>query len=295
MSRSVTGVGIGLRRPLADAILVTERHIDFLELIPEGFLEQGGYARHVLDGCAERWPLLSHGVCLSLGGPDPLDTRYLDLLGRLLDRLDAPFFTDHACFAKAGGMYFQDLLPMPLTEQAIEWMAARARHAVAAVGRPLALENITYYAEMPGAEMTEGEFLCRLLEAADCGLLLDVNNVYVNAVNHGQDPKDVLAALPLGRVVQIHLAGHHDENGLLVDTHGAAVSRQVWELYEIALREVGPKPTLIEWDTHLPPLDTIIDQADQARALMAATSSLAADGRARVTAQEAEARAARLA
>jgi uncharacterized protein (UPF0276 family) len=272
MSRSVAGVGIGLRRPLADAILATERHVDFLELIPEAFLELGGYARYVLDGCAERWPLLSHGVCLSLGGPDPLDARYLERLARLLDRLDAPFFTDHACFAKAHGLYFQDLLPMPFTDEAVSWMAERARRAVAAVGRPLALENITYYAEMPGAELSEGEFLRRLLEAADCGLLLDVNNVYVNALNHGRDPEQALRALPLERTVQIHLAGHHAEDGLLVDTHGAAVCREVWALYALALREIGPRPTLIEWDTHLPPLDVIIDQADRARALLSTTT-----------------------
>lgn len=279
MARSVTGVGIGLRRPLADEILVTERHVDFLELIPEGFLEQGGYARYVLDGCSERWPLLSHGVCLSLGGPDPLDPRYLTLLARLLDRIDAPFFTDHACFAKAKGTYFQDLLPMPFTEEAVEWMAERARQATHVIGRPLALENITYYAEMPGAEMSEGEFLHRLLEAAGAGLLLDVNNVYVNAVNHDRDPEEMLRALPLDRVVQIHLAGHHVEDGLVIDTHGAAVCDEVWNLYEAAIREIGAKPTLIEWDTQLPALDRIIDQADHARALMGAAAARPARGR----------------
>jgi uncharacterized protein (UPF0276 family) len=268
VSRSVAGVGVGLRRPLADALLATERRLDFLELIPEGFIEQGGYAERVLEQSLERWPILSHGVCLSIGGPDPLDAGYLTGLARLLDRLDAPFFSDHACFAKASGSYFQDLLPMPFTEEAVDWMARRALEAQAAVGRPLVLENITYYAEIPGAEFSEGEFLHRLLEAADCGLLLDVNNVYVNAKNHGRDPAESLRALPLHRVVEIHMAGHHEENGLLIDTHGAAVRREVWDLYALALREVGPCPTLIEWDTHLPPLDVILDEVDRARVLL---------------------------
>jgi len=161
---------------------------------------------------------------------------------------------------------------VPFTAEAVDFMAERARHAARAVGRPLALENITYYAEIPGAELSEGEFLSRLLDAADCGLLLDVNNVYVNARNHARDPERVLRELPLERVVQIHLAGHHQEGELLVDTHGARICDEVWRLYALALREVGPKPTLIEWDTHLPSLDTILDEADRARSLMASVT-----------------------
>jgi hypothetical protein len=271
--RSVAGVGIGLRKELAGQLLATERCVDWLELIPENFLVQGGWRRSMLEACLERWPIVSHGVCLSVGGPDPLDRDYLDKLRRLLDRLEPPFFSDHACYERAHGFFFHDLLPLPFTEEAASWAAARAREAAERVGRPLALENITYYAEMPSSVLSEGEFLHAVLDQSGCGLLLDVNNVYVNAVNHGREPRDVLYELPLDRVWQIHLAGHQREDDILLDDHGSAVCDEVWALYRDALEHVGPKPTLIEWDTNIPPLDRVLDEADRARTILQGVTS----------------------
>lgn len=266
--RSVAGVGIGLRKELARQLFATERSVDWLEIIPENFLTQGGWRRAMLDQAIERWPVVSHGVCLSVGGPEPLDGDYLDKLRRLLDRLETPFFSDHACYERAHGRFFHDLLPLPFTEEAALWAGRRAREAADRVGRPLILENITYYAEMPTSALSEGEFLTRLLEESGCGLLLDVNNVYVNAINHGRAPRDVLNELPLDRVRQIHLAGHEPEDDLLIDNHGSAVRDEVWALYREALERTGPKPTLIEWDTNIPPLDRVLDQADHARDIL---------------------------
>ncbi|HEX9621134.1 MAG TPA: DUF692 domain-containing protein [Polyangiaceae bacterium] len=266
--RSVAGVGIGLRRELADQLFATERSVDWLEIIPENFLTQGGWRRATLERALERWPVVSHGVCLSVGGPEPLDTDYLEKLRRLLDRLGTPFFSDHACYERAHGLFFNDLLPLPFTQEAALWAARRAREVAERVERPLVLENITYYAEMPTSVLSEGEFLRLLLEESGCGLLLDVNNVYVNAVNHGRAPRDVLFELPLDRVRQIHLAGHEREDDILLDNHGSAVCDEVWALYREVLERVGPKPTLIEWDTNIPPLDRVLDEADRARDIL---------------------------
>ncbi|MCB9535976.1 MAG: DUF692 domain-containing protein [Myxococcales bacterium] len=264
------GVGIGLRREHFDSILQTERPLDWLEIVPENFIGHGGRAGAVLDACRERWPIGVHGVALSLGGPDPLDLDLLDGLAAVLDRVGATAFTEHLCFARAGGENFYDLLPLPFTRAAVDHVAARVRAARERLGCPILLENVSTYAVMPGAEMSEGAFVTAVLEAADCGLLLDVNNVFVNAHNHGTDPLDDLAALPLERAGRIHLAGHTYVDDLAIDNHGAPVIEPVWALYRAALEAAGPVPTLIEWDLHVPPLERVLDEADRARALMRA-------------------------
>jgi hypothetical protein len=261
------GVGIGLRREHYATIASCERRLDFLEIIPENFVGHGGNPLRVLEQCAAKWPIAVHGVSMSVGGIDPFDATYLAGLRDLLRRLDAALYTDHLCYAAIGGVSYFDLLPLPFSGAAARHAAARVRELQDRLERPIAIENITYYAAMPGSTGDEGDFVTEVIERADCGLLLDVNNVYVNARNHGRDPVTSLLALPLARARQIHLAGFCAEDGRLIDDHGAAVHDDVWQLYRIAVERIGPVPTLIEWDNAVPPLDRVLDEADRARAI----------------------------
>jgi hypothetical protein len=210
-------------------------------------------------------------VSLSLGGPDPLDEALLGGLGRLLDDLGADLMTEHACWSRAAGRHFHDLLPLPFTEASAEHLARRTRYASRVLGRPFLLENITYYAMMPCGDegpMREGEWLTRVLDEAEAGLLLDVNNVYVNAINHGLDPRALLESLPLERAGRIHIAGHVQREDMLIDNHGAPVIAPVWALLEHALARTGPVPILVEWDLDVPPVERVIAEADRARAIL---------------------------
>lgn len=267
MTSSLQGVGIGLRREHFAAIEQCDRELDWLEIIPENYVGRGGIIRRNLERCRERWPVVAHGVSLSLGGPDPLDATYVAGLKQLLDELEAPFYTDHLCYATIGGNNFYDLLPLPFTEEAVRHTAARIRELADRLERPVAVENISYYAKMPGGTMAEAEFVSAVVDEAQCGLLLDVNNVFVNACNHDEDARATLEALPLHRTMQIHIAGHIEQGGRRLDTHGRPLVPEVWDLYRQALHLVGPVPTLLEWDTDIPPLDRVLDEADQARAI----------------------------
>ncbi|MEX1363218.1 MAG: DUF692 domain-containing protein [Nannocystaceae bacterium] len=267
MTSSPHGVGIGLRREHFAAIETTDRELDWLEIIPENYVGHGGAVRRNLVRCRERWPVVAHGVSMSLGGPDPLDSEYVRGLKQLLDELEAPFYTDHLCYATIGGTNFYDLLPLPFTDEAVLHTAARIRELADRLERPVAVENISYYAKMPGGAMTEGQFVSEVVREADCGLLLDVNNVFVNACNHDEDPRASLEALPYDRALQIHIAGHIDQGGRKLDTHGRPLVPEVWSLFEHALTLTGPVPTLLEWDTDIPPLDRVLDEADRARAI----------------------------
>ncbi len=268
IARRVTGVGIGLRFELWPALRETERRVDWLELIAENYSEHGGWRRRQRDEAAARWPLIAHGVSTSVGGPDALDVTSLLRLKRLLDEMGAEFYSDHLCWTSSDSHHYHDLLPLPRTDEAVRWCAARARRVSEILERPLLLENVTYYATMPGSVLDEGAFVSAVLAESGAYLLLDVNNAYLNAVNHGQDPLDVLRRLPLERTRQIHLAGHEpDEEGVLLDRHGAPVSDAVWSLFREAIRRVGDVPTLIEWDNDIPALDRVLDEADRARAI----------------------------
>jgi hypothetical protein len=235
-------------------------------------------AARALDACAARWPVIPHGTSLDLGGLDPLDDAFLDGVAALAARLDAPFWSDHLCFSRVNGVWLHDLVPIPFTREAADHVVRRIRAARARVGRPFLLENPTYYVQLPGGELSEAELLSRVCEEADCGLLLDVNNVWVNAHNHGYDPLAFLDALPLHRVRQVHLAGHEVRPEAIIDTHGAAVPEPVWELYRELLARTGPVSTLVEWDQHIPSLEAVLDQADRARALLAAARAGAPAG-----------------
>jgi uncharacterized protein (UPF0276 family) len=261
------GVGIGLRRAFHEEILATTRRVDWLEIVAENFAGLARRPAYVLERCAERWPIVSHGVALSVGGRDSMDA-YVANLRPLLERLQPPFFSDHLCYSTIGGRQTFDLLPLPFHAEAVRHVAQRAREIQERAGYPLLLENITYYAVMPGSEMSEPDFVRTVLEEANVGLLLDVNNLYVNAVNHGTDPIGALDRLPLDRVRQIHLAGFTREGSLLLDTHSRPVADTVWSLYREVLRRAGPVPTLIEWDQSIPSLDAVLDEADRARAIL---------------------------
>lgn len=264
--RAVAGVGIGLRRELVDGLLATARRVDWLEIITENFLGMDGRPAAILDRLLARWTLVPHGVALSVGSATPAG--YLDGLGAFLDRLEAPWFSDHLCFSSVGARTWFDLLPLPRHEEAVARVAANVRAAQQAARRPLILENITAYAEMPGSAFDEPTFLRRVVAETGAGLLLDLNNLYVNAVNHGRSPEAMLEQFPLEHVRQIHLAGHTREGDLLLDTHSAPISAEVWDLYRRTLARCGPVPTLIEWDQQIPSLDAVLDEADRARAAM---------------------------
>lgn len=262
------GVGIGLRRSLERETVATPRHLDWLEVIPENFLGLGGRSARMLDAAQARWPLLPHGIGLDIGGPDPLDDGYLEALGALAARLDAPWFSDHLCFTRIDGFDSQDLLPLPFTHEAVEHVCERIAKVKQVIPRPLLLENASYYVRMPGSELSELEFLLAVAERADIGLLLDLNNVVVNCLNHGGDPRAFVDAIPPGRVVQFHLAGHTPTPELVIDTHIGPIPESVWALYRHALARFGPVTTLVEWDSEIPSLDAYVDEADRARALM---------------------------
>ena len=266
--RGLDGVGIGLRKELFEPLLATSRHVDWLEIISENFLDASGRAEVMLDRVGARWPLIPHGVGLSIGNQAP--TGYLDRLTTLVRRVAPPFFSDHLCYSSIGARDYLDLLPLPRHDEAIARVVHNARAAQAATGLPLVLENITTYAEMPGSVYDEASFLTQIAEQAGVGLLLDVNNLYLNAINHGQEPRALLERFPLGHVRQVHLGGHTWDPSLelWLDTHAAPVAEPVWDLYVEVLERCGPVPTLIEWDQHIPSLDAVLDQADRARALM---------------------------
>lgn len=258
------GVGIGLRRAHFAAYADSGAMPDWVEIVPEAFMGVGGLASRALSAAKERGALIPHGVTLDLGGEAPLEEARLSCLARWLESIDAPYHSDHVCTSAAGEVQSFDLLPLPFCEEAAEHVAARARRARATLGVPLALENITNYACMPGSTWSEGRFLTEVLERADAGLVLDVANVVVNAANHGADPVALLEALPLERTVHIHLAGHRRDDAwnLVIDDHASEVSLETLALYEHALARIGrPVPTLVEWDQRLPALEVLLTQA----------------------------------
>ena len=267
MIRDLHGIGIGLRRDYADELLATERRVDWLEVTPENWVFYGGKKRRLFEACMERWPLVSHSVSLSIGGLDPLDAPLLDETRALCKRAAAPFFSDHLCYSGVRGRPLHDLLPLPFADEVVAHVAARVRETESRVEAKLLLENATFYAHMPGSTMDEAAFLGAVIEAAGCDLLLDVNNVYVNSLNHGFDARGFIDRMPMDRVREIHLAGHTLVGDTIIDTHIGPIIDPVWDLYRYTIaRAARLVPTLIEWDQEIPPLDVVLDEADRARA-----------------------------
>ena len=262
----VTGAGLGFRRALVPELRSSGASgIDFFELAPENWIHAGGSLAKDLRHFTERHPFVAHGLSLSLGGPAPLDLELLGEIRAFLDTHGIRAYTEHLSYCSDDG-HLYDLMPIPFTEEAVHWVAGRIRQAQDALGRPIAVENVSYYAA-PGARMSELEFVNAVLEEADCGLLLDVNNVFVNSINHRYDASAFLRALPASRVWYFHVAGHYVEApDLRVDTHGAAVCGDVWSLLDEAYRLFGPVPTLLERDFNFPPLAELVAEVAGVRA-----------------------------
>jgi uncharacterized protein (UPF0276 family) len=238
--------------------------IDFMEAAPENWIGVGGRYGRQFRELAERYPIVLHGLSLDIGGPDPVDTDLVTSIRDLMAELGSPVYSEHLSYCAAGG-HLYDLLPIPFTEEAVRHVAARVRQVQDILGGTIALENSSYYAQ-PHADMSEAEFIRAVLTESGCDLLLDVNNIYVNAINHRYDPVEFLDALPLERTRYIHVAGHYDEaEDLKVDTHGADVIDPVWELLAQAYRRLGPVPTLLERDFNLPPLAELLQEVGQVR------------------------------
>jgi uncharacterized protein len=261
------GVGVGLRLPHYEAIFASFPPIDWFEIISENFMVPGGMPLANLNRILERYPVVQHGVSLSIGSTSPLDWDYLHALKKLLQRVRCPWVSDHLCFTGVGGVDIHDLLPLPYTEEAIHHVASRARTVQDFLEVPLVLENASTYLTYTSSTMTEWAFLKAVVEEADCGILLDVNNVYVSSYNHAFDPREYVDAVPAHRVVQIHLAGHSNFGKYIIDTHSDHVIDPVWDLYRRVIRRIGPVSTLIEWDDNIPPLETLLAEAERARTI----------------------------
>lgn len=253
--------GIGLRAAHYEEILRRAPALAFLEVHAENFFARGGQPLAFLERFRERYPLSFHGVGLSLGSADPLDARHLARLAGLVERFEPALVSEHLSWSSVRGRFANDLLPLPHTREAIDHVAARIGEVQERLGRRILVENVTAYARFDVSEMPEWEFVAEVVRRAGCGLLLDVNNVHVNAVNHGFDPLRYLDALDGGSIAEIHLAGHEAVDGRLLDTHAARVAPPVWALYRRALERFGARPTLLEWDADLPPLDVLLDEA----------------------------------
>jgi uncharacterized protein (UPF0276 family) len=263
------GHGIGLRTKHFPALWDGTARVDWFEVISENFMPAGGRPRAALERARGIAPVVLHGVSLSIGSTDPLDEAYLRALAALAARVEPAWISDHLCWSGVGGQYAHDLLPLPYTEEALEHVVRRVVAVQERLGRQILLENVSSYLTYTHSTLTEWEFLGAVAERADCGLLLDVNNVYVSATNHGFGADAYLAGLPAGRVGQIHLAGHTDMGTHLLDTHDGPVIDPVWDIYREAVRRFGRVSTLVEWDDHVPELDGVCAEAERARAVEA--------------------------
>jgi uncharacterized protein (UPF0276 family) len=272
--------GIGLRAPHHDAILAQQPRIGWLEAHSENYFADGGAQLECLERLRSLYPLSLHGVGLSLGSTDPLDRAHLGRLKRLVDRFEPALVSEHLSFSSAGGRFANDLLPLPYTDESLRHVIDRIRQVQDFLGRQILIENISSYLTYACSDISEPEFLGALVFETDCALLLDVNNVYVNAVNHGFDARSYIEAIPRHCVAEIHLAGHsinrHGAIEILIDTHSARVSDAVWSLYDAAVDRFGRLPTLIEWDADLPTLDVLVAEAALAERRTERTHGLAA-------------------
>ncbi|MGB7905304.1 MAG: DUF692 domain-containing protein [Steroidobacteraceae bacterium] len=261
------GFGLGLRPVHYDAIRQERPRVDWFEAITENYLVPGGAPLRHLEHIRGDYPVALHGVSLSIGGTDPLDADYLRDVSRLVARVEPAWVSDHLCWTGVAGRNLHDLLPLPFTEETLRHVAGRVSRVQDVLGRRILLENVSSYVEFTASEMPEWDFLRGVAEAADCELLLDVNNVYVSSVNHGFDPRAYLDALPRHRIRQIHLAGHEHNGNHVVDTHDAPVSEAVWELYRHAVCRFGNVTTMIERDDNIPALADLVAELDIARAI----------------------------
>ena len=271
------GFGLGLRAPHYEEILAQRpRDVQWFEIISENFIEaHQGYWDFLAD-LRRDYPIVMHGVSMSIGSTDPINPDYINKLKRLADFLEAPWLSDHLCWTGVHSKNTHDLLPVPYTQESLRHMVARVRQVQDMLGRHILLENPSSYLEFEGSELSEWEFLAQLAQEADCGLLLDVNNVYVSAFNHGYDAKRYIDALPADRIVQVHRAGHHHFGTHIIDTHDAHVLEDVWKLYAYTIASKGLASTMVEWDDHIPEFPVLLAELGKARAVANAAQKEAA-------------------
>ncbi|MGZ5035306.1 MAG: MNIO family bufferin maturase [Usitatibacter sp.] len=263
------GVGIGLRAPHYAQILEDRPALAFVEVHSENFFAEGGAALDWLERFRAIYPLSLHGVGLSLGSADPIDERHLGKLARLVERFEPALVSEHLCWSSVGGRHANDLLPLPYTPEALDHVVSRIEAVQERLGRAILVENVSSYVAFDESSLPEWEFLAQVARRSGCSVLLDVNNIWVSACNHGFDAARYLGGIEAASVAQIHLAGHERVGGRLVDTHGARVSEDVWALYAAAIARFGPRPTLVEWDVDIPALDVLLGEAARAAAHLA--------------------------
>ncbi len=264
---TLTGYGLGLRTSHYEAVLAEPHAIDWLEVITENYLVPGGKPLDYLERIRGRFPVVMHGVSLSIGSTDPIDLDYLAAVKALAARIEPHWISDHLCWTGIEGRNLHDLLPLPYTEEALALVVARVGQVQDALGRQILLENVSSYLTFHASEMSEWEFLREVAQRADCAILLDINNIYVSSVNHGFDPLAYLRAMPQDRVRQFHLAGHSDLDGHLIDTHDHPIVQPVWDLYCAAVAHFGAVPTMIERDDNIPELRELVAELQIARDL----------------------------
>jgi uncharacterized protein (UPF0276 family) len=267
------GLGLGLRPDHYETILTELPPVDFFEALTENYLVPGGKALYYLDRIREHYPLVLHGVSLSIGSTQPLDSDYLKALKALSRRIESTWVSDHLCWTGVDGINLHDLMPMPYTQDALEHLVPRIREVQDYLGERILLENVSSYLSYTASEMTEWEFLAELSAQADCLLLLDVNNVYVNSVNHHFDPDEFIRGVPAKRVAQIHLAGHERQETFIIDTHDAPIADPVWALYRRTCERLGPVSAMIERDANIPALQELVEELAVARRLTTAKAA----------------------
>jgi hypothetical protein len=259
------GVGIGLRIPHYQHILENKPAVDWFEIISENFMIDGGRPLTVLDQILEQYKVVQHGVSMYFGSVEPLNREHLTRLKKLVKRTNTPWLSDHLCWGSVDGTYSHDLLPMPYTFEAAKKTAEKIRQAQDFLEVPVCVENVSSYAEFHVSEMTEWEFLTEVVEQADCGMLFDVNNIYVSSQNHSFDPMDYIENVPHHRVAQVHIAGHSKYEKYILDTHDHPVIDPVWRLYQRAIELIGPTATLLEWDDRIPSFEEVHSEALKAK------------------------------
>jgi uncharacterized protein len=267
------GVGIGLRIPHYNHILEKKPVVDWFEIISENFMMDGGRPLYVLDRILEQYKVVQHGVSMYFGSAEALNREHLTRLKKLVKRTNTPWLTDHLCWGSVDGSYSHDLLPMPYTFEAAKNTAEKIRQAQDFLEVPVCVENVSSYAEFHVSEMTEWEFLTEVVEQADCGMLFDVNNIYVSSQNHDFDPMDYIENVPHDRVAQIHIAGHSKYEKYILDTHDHPVIDPVWKLYQRAIELIGPTATLLEWDDRIPSFEEVHNEALKAKQYIPAMSA----------------------
>ncbi len=259
------GYGLGLRPDYYEDILTQKPDVDWFEILSENYLIPGGKPLYYLDKIREHYPVVMHGVSLSLGSTDVLDIEYLTQLKALIHRVEPAWVSDHLCWTGVQGLNAHDLLPIPYTQQAIKHIVSRIHQIQDFLGRPLLIENVSSYLTYKQSEMTEWEFISEIVKQADCYILLDVNNIYVSSVNHHFNPLHYIEAMPAERVAQIHLAGHSNHGDYIIDTHDAPVITPVWDLYEATIQRLGKVSTMIERDDNMPPFSELLNEIKHAK------------------------------